>query len=901
MPPNQNHAKRIKVECTSPEPYHFQGRSLSDAKPFVEPAKTPAAPKKKPAGPFIIDDSDEESDTESGPAPTSAPVALPAIVNTSRPATPPRPSAPRNTMPASKLEQRAESKRLREEALARRFGSPAVCDQRQNTVKIERIEQPVTTMLEYEPIDLTVDDSPSPIKPTRQSTRPPQETTKPATFPAKSQPVLQHESRSQRHNQETQGGKANTGGTGQINAAQLPSTKSDVTKTALQPAKASPTLKPQDVAPVPAGPKKDPTFDDLRERLREAEVKRKEELKKQEATRAVAIARDEVEDRRRAEEEQLRKKRLVEDARKKAAARQEAADQARREAEKRRVLEQDVEQRAAQLEKERKKQLEEQNRIFTEKRKAERDAQERLRQQQLQKQKEVEQAQQQKLREARIRRQKERNAQIAQASLEPTDTPSPGLEEQRTTLPAPVSLSQIAKDAARGTGSVISASNAIATSPSMQPRSLHSLHPGELSRLQANANASNDPPGPVGEIGQVDLKVDKMRNDNLDWAAIAHYHNSATSQGRSESSLRRRYRQVANALKEHRIPFELIKKARDGDEAARADINRRVTGGTMPRAEPQAPVLRLSHHQQAHQMPPGDRALPSDSFIPYRNVSVNPAVRRDSPTEGRQTTGGKTIDQNFFFHMLEQNHKAFIEMDEDPESEDDEPEDRFYYVYSLKRRDLPAGSDPDDVEEWPAIRCDEAFDNLEDANSAASKEILRISNHEGAPFPNVTASMDLAQVVNPDTGMLSLELHAGDGGIVQIDVERERHTRHGKQKLPPATLSRTIYHVKQRITIREIVDEALGTERETVRESLVGASHTDRDQANDIAINHYVHANYRFEGGTPNLSKRTEVCKPQIEAWKDSLLVEQLFHAGPGDAQVEVWVEKGKVAGPRNV
>lgn len=94
----------------------------------------------------------------------------------------------------------------------------------------------------------------------------------------------------------------------------------------------------------------------------------------------------------------------------------------------------------------------------------------------------------------------------------------------------------------------------------------------------------------VGEIRPVDIAIFRMREANVEWATVLRKFEAMTGNIREETTLRKRYKMVKEALKGHDLDTDILQAMEAGDEQAKRHINWLVheSGQTLTVATPLA-------------------------------------------------------------------------------------------------------------------------------------------------------------------------------------------------------------------------------------------------------------------------------------------------------------------------
>jgi hypothetical protein len=438
--------------------------------------------------------------------------------------------------------------------------------------------------------------------------------------------------------------------------------------------------------------------------------------------------------------------------------------------------------------------------------------------------------------------------------------------------------------------------------------------------------------------------------ENFIWSDIIESWSTLTGVVRGEDYLRRRWRQLKELVQHTQVDVGLMRRLVTGERVAVEQVNRLAREAIGAQAvQRDRPTIQLSVRRDSFtvpQPPPPTTATTTSSNAPRVDSTrvVNNHVT--VATAPRPTTGGKHIDATLLATMAENVTEACQEVATTAAESESESEmaleDFCYKVYRILYRefildDAIAGREPDDMR-W--VECCEAYDNVDDANSAARKFLCftrtpkyKHPDEEHEESRSVGLARSLRDGFPPD-GQDDDEQHYDDSdegdeegfgppqarhslsssmyapvvgeekyfslqrgsNIVHVRVVAE--LRKAMPPIPPRSkkgwLSRTCFRVKQRTCSDALFGE------DVVEEEVDNATYTDLTMANSVAVQHFV-------------EKTAKPSSPNLElfcAEKSKMLGELMMRLDAGDVfqeradlkegWIEVFVEESKLKGPRN-
>ncbi|KAF2162898.1 hypothetical protein M409DRAFT_26750 [Zasmidium cellare ATCC 36951] len=456
----------------------------------------------------------------------------------------------------------------------------------------------------------------------------------------------------------------------------------------------------------------------------------------------------------------------------------------------------------------------------------------------------------------------------------------------------------------------------------------------------------------IREITRDDTQLLKWRAMfDFTWDVVVKNYHTFCHQRKTKDALRKRHAGLVELLDAAGIDSRTIKELYEGDPKILDRVNRLVDDFRASPLYDETKSRRKNEKKQQQQQQPNERqqtALPPPAAAQKKgplasilaktkprpsNVFSNITDVRKTATQGpadlsvikpsakvapeplhhRPTTGGKALDYTFFFKTLEHQAKVWQEMYE-PEKREEEAidqDDYLYYIYVVLRREW----DLDDLErckhnseqepEW--MECPGAYEELNQANTAASKEVMRVIPGRTV-FADGDSEFSLKKRNVPGgDGEQLLELKNPLVGTVETMVVRRMRTFEDRI-LPKSKLTwrpKIVYQIKQRIT-KEINDEVLDTTQEDVEERPVNDTiYYDLEQANEAAATHFVKLTYHSEISHQNV--RSYEMKQTVDSILEHVGVGQTVILTTQDdfkmketTAVNVWVAELSAVGPRN-
>ena len=475
------------------------------------------------------------------------------------------------------------------------------------------------------------------------------------------------------------------------------------------------------------------------------------------------------------------------------------------------------------------------------------------------------------------------------------------------------------------------------------PQSLSSAA-GQALLAHANANQTKTRDGTLlagkrknhgrqlGEILPEDIRLVKWRDDGMQFKEIALLWAKQFGASRSADTLRSRYKQVKEALRSVDVKQHLLDLMLNGSTHAREEVNCAVHGRWPLSDAPKSQRAAQDHFAPKHgQSGDGDAGRVRAAATVPRSGLLSPkltnsfvsstteeTVAADENAGRRSDVGGKRLGPEAYAYFLESIREVYAEDEPDvPSPREQSPvceEDYYHFAYQVQRReisqeDLDEGFVITEEDVWQV--CDEPLDKLSRANKKAAKEAACIPKkwkHEGDSDPEYQIS---SRNLNDGRKMFKTIWH----GIGEVQVRVARYTLYPHDNVRPTSKDgwapKSIYFVRER-KAEKTGDDVFAESREVdVTRDVDNAVYTALEEANTTAIQHFV--SIAFESKSANLTQRKIEEKEMVKKIEGELAEEEgsveeegscfrrEIETEDGRRKVEVWVEKGKLKGPRNL
>jgi hypothetical protein len=379
--------------------------------------------------------------------------------------------------------------------------------------------------------------------------------------------------------------------------------------------------------------------------------------------------------------------------------------------------------------------------------------------------------------------------------------------------------------------------------------------------------------------------------------------------------LKRRYRQVLDAVKEASVPFQLMQNLTSGDESAEDEVNsileaalseQTVAKGSVELPAMGAGPVRLAPLKQSENSSPLWENPVLDLGRKEQVAVVEPRSALEYPTHPveRPTEGGKCV-KLVYEHLIKadlqegaRNVQAGYESDlsdgDDDMFKDFDPEDLQDYGFQVYRRELTTYDAEEgfgiENEEW--FSCGEIFTDLKEANGEARMEALTIL--PGSHFFADPKDTNLQMWQEKPDG-----LQGSNEGLQHCKVI---HPKHGecqtkvkkvlqlpKARVAPPTRKeihmerkdRVVWFILRRFTIQPPAneDDLFGEDVAEARVIVEGDSdpYSDSDLTNERAAQAFVDST--FKSMSRSLDSRSEEKKARVEGYLAGILAGEMFAA----------------------
>lgn len=471
----------------------------------------------------------------------------------------------------------------------------------------------------------------------------------------------------------------------------------------------------------------------------------------------------------------------------------------------------------------------------------------------------------------------------------------------------------------------------------------------------ASATPSKSHSRQLGEILPQDIQLLRWRDNGILLSEISsNLWPKTFGTPRAIKTLRERYKQVKDALKTIRIDDQaytsLLNRVQRGDAEARAELNRKVhgvwplpvvrgredgaAGARGERAQGnERPRDARGHFLPVNHRPTVERALPgatsqraASTWNPLQsfgssNTEGTLTHEDEREAEPRSHIGGKIMNAAVFHHYLEQNAEAYAEMQAESEKNEEAgreqspicQDDAYHFTYQVQRREMTQ-KDLDDgwkLEDDPWQLYGEPYDNLDRANAKASRLALEMpkawkvwANARDYDISTRTPEK------GPENGCVTCSVVWRGVGQVQTCVTRGINY-YDSTILPTSKdgwAPRTIYFVRSRTTTKTKVDDELFDNIASTDTTINvdDAVYAVLAEANDAAIKHFVSIAYssksaRLEQRAMDVAEVEGRVAEELEDDGEDRLFEREVEDEEGRRKVVVWVEEGKLRGPRNL
>ena len=455
----------------------------------------------------------------------------------------------------------------------------------------------------------------------------------------------------------------------------------------------------------------------------------------------------------------------------------------------------------------------------------------------------------------------------------------------------------------------------------------------------------------LSEILPEDIQLVHWRDNGMRFQDVEVLFGKRFDSAKTVSTLRKRYKQVKEALKDAAVEHELLDSMLEGSREAAERVNRKVHGrrpidlhvgskeversaeGRGKNDRGRAMASERQRDAKGHFLPVagesggGDVAKPKAtasgrSLIESFDSSTTEATLAHEQLENRPQTGGKTMSAEVMKYYLESMAEAWeeshaaesISREPSPERE----EDRRRFGFFVQRREITQGELDQGFElgdSYAWANCDDELEDVDAANAKAAAEsycapeAIETKIDLNRPFSNYCETLK--------HGCRFFKQAWEGAGEIEVRVVRgERYFRDGLQPQSKARwIGRTLYIINHRQVERAGYggdDEDLFAEKkETDVTSLVGNSvYSSLEEANVDAIKHFV--SIAFSPTSGHLTQRAievraveDQLKAELEeaqmGKEDEVVFWKEIESEDGKSRVEVWVAEIELKGPRNL
>ena len=518
-------------------------------------------------------------------------------------------------------------------------------------------------------------------------------------------------------------------------------------------------------------------------------------------------------------------------------------------------------------------------------------------------------------RQQRIEAKKQRNAKMQVAEKEQNDKPEVDAKPVFQPLQrGPVSLNSLA-----GQERLADLKNGTHVRQNREQPQLNGVN--SAPEIEAHCHMSNRV---LGEIIPADIRLLKWRNNGMQWPDVRLIYERTLKKRYAVDTLRHRYHLVKKALDTSSVDRALLDRVAAGDMGARRQLNMKVHGTwPMPSPVPLSERPRDAHGhfsrapKHALEMPSkveGNELLGSSQGYGFgsRASTTTLGPQDPSPDAERSTTSGKVFNERYMKYHLE----ALIDSFNEPSDSETLPsreatpmtaEDYCYFLYQIERRQISKSKmdEGESIDDMPWLVCGNPYEHLAEANVEANREVLSVPR--GMPIiAENEGNWNLSHESTNDRHEF-LTLEGKDTGIVQVRVAQYMRS-HDERILPQSKegwTPRTVFFVKERVTTKS-GDEMFERSREKVVEKNVNDTvYTTLDLANTEAVRYFVSRTFRPTSG--HLRRREmeiqdveEELVGELDEDESEMFCQKIEDQHEGMV-LEVWVEEGQLAGPRNL
>lgn len=429
----------------------------------------------------------------------------------------------------------------------------------------------------------------------------------------------------------------------------------------------------------------------------------------------------------------------------------------------------------------------------------------------------------------------------------------------------------------------------------------------------------------LGTISLGDLLLVKWRGSGMHLSEIVDCYAEKTGLRRSEKTLSCRASQVAKAIRGVGISYELCEDAVADKPGSNEELNRLVRRNELeqqqqPRQDLESDSLRSPAHRQRH-----TRGIEHTATSSTSSRGETRSARTPNEVSGddglfqaaqRPVQGGKQPNWDLLKSYWDAALATNVEEElttEDPAQNDSsressvDPHGFIHFAYQVERRQCTKQQVDDDgitIEDTEWHEVGEPHQSLEEANAAACGPALLMTTGD-PPIVDVLGAYNIEKDAL-ENGEACCAFRSRRG-MVQTRVIKKLRTFLDRisAKCKVDWVPKTLYHIKQRITLAQGGDKLFDDGTSQSQESFADDSTSaDLAWANTRAVQIFAGMTYEIRFASLTL-RDLEMHQLRLD------LTEQLERKGEGamfseckqmkDRLVEVWVDKGKLVGPRNL
>lgn len=403
-----------------------------------------------------------------------------------------------------------------------------------------------------------------------------------------------------------------------------------------------------------------------------------------------------------------------------------------------------------------------------------------------------------------------------------------------------------------------------------------------------------------------DAKIIQWRDqEDMPFDKITLEYKRFTSKKLSDATIRRRYRQVGDAVKRAKIPYPLMKLLADGDHVAQDQVNLIVeaalpelaiaSGQTRPSSMSAGPIklppLRepVNNNSPLSQVP---KLRLKDPQYDAPKIQPRSELAKLAPLEERPTVGGKSLPA-----VYEMTSRARVEPNDEDDDEDDainsaedddlfnafEPQDYQDYGFQVQRRELTTEDAQEgfgiENQEW--MPCGDVFANRAEANVEAIRELTTIL--PGSPY-YFDPSSSTMRMLQDENGLQLCHAYHPIHGECQTRVAKVLQAPIARMRPPTAKeirkerTGRRLWYIVKTLTIMAPYNELFEDPPEPLVKVIDDRiAYSDPELVNKRAAQDFVDATFRSD--SRSLPTRSEEKRERVEGYLAGILVNKMFEA----------------------